>query len=165
VVSTAFIIGTLVVFEQLSCIRSKDLGFRKDRTMPMPIWFQSRKVHIANPDQDLRFRHREVKAQFEQHSNILGSTSNRFYQGALVANGVFQAEGSTENMRIGYTDVDEDFVAFFGLQLLAGRALRYEDLADQEEKGRALMINESAMRRFGWSDPGSGSPPIRSERS
>lgn len=126
--------------------------------MAMPIWFQSRKVHNANPDQDLRFRHREVKAQFEQHSNILGSTSNRFYQGAFVTNGVFQPEGSTEKTRIGYTDVDEDFVAFFELQLLAGRALRYEDLADQEEKGRALMINESAMRRFGWSDPGSGSP-------
>jgi hypothetical protein len=52
------------------------------------------------------------------------STSNRFHQGAYVTNGVFQPEGSTEKFRIGYTDVDEDFVDFFGLELLAGRALR-----------------------------------------
>lgn len=155
IVSTAFIIGTVIVYNQLEYIRSKDLGFEKDRTMAMPIWFQSRKVH-NDGEADLRFRHREVKARFERHSNILMSTSNRFYQGAYVTSGVFQPEGSTEKMRIGYTDVDEDFVDFFGLELVAGRALRYEDLADQEENGRALLINESAMRHFGWGDPGSG---------
>jgi putative ABC transport system permease protein len=49
VVSTAFIIGTIVA-NQLSYIRTKDLGFEKDRTMVMPIWFSPvRSTTTARP--------------------------------------------------------------------------------------------------------------------
>ena len=46
--------------------------------------------------------------------------------------------------------VDEDFLDTYGITLLAGRHFSGDIASDLRE---AFILNETAVRRFGWTDP------------
>ena len=46
--------------------------------------------------------------------------------------------------------IDEDFLDTFGISLAAGRNFSRDIASDSSE---AFILNESAVRKFGWDDP------------
>lgn len=169
-ISIAFITGTVVVQEQLTYIRNKDLGFDKELVVGIPLFIYSRQLHQGNRD-DLRWRIPTVKEVFTAHPNILKATATRFHQGGFHTTDTFRAEGSDADWQMGLFDIDRDFLDFFNIELVAGRLApeplklpeKIESLEELQEykkivqayreKGRPFILNETAAQHLGWDDP------------
>ena len=167
-ISIAFITGTVVVQEQLAYIRNKDLGFDKELVVGIPIFIYSRQLHHGGSE-DLRRRIPTVKEAFTAHPNILNATATRFPQGGYITTNTFRADDA--DWQMGLFDIDKDYLDFFNIELAAGRLApeplklpeTIESIQDLEEyrelvrayreKGRPLILNETAVRHLGWDDP------------
>lgn len=169
-ISIAFITGTVVVQEQLAYIQNKDLGFDKELVVGIPLFIYSRQLHHGSSE-DLRRRIPTVKQVFMAHPNIMKATATRFPQGGFHTTDTFRAEGSDIDWQMGLFDIDRDYLDFFNIELAAGRMapeppglpekiISLEEWQEYEkkvrayqEKGRPLILNETAVQHLGWNDP------------
>ncbi len=167
-ISIAFITGTVVVQEQLTYIRNKDLGFDKELIVGIPIFIYSRQLHHGGSE-DLRRRIPTVKQVFTAHPNILKATATRFPQGGYITTDTFRADDA--DWQMGVFDIDKDYLDFFNIELVAGRLApeppklpeRIESHAELQEyekkvqayreKGQPYILNETAVRHLGWDEP------------
>ncbi|MFH0990927.1 MAG: ABC transporter permease [bacterium] len=140
------IIGTLIVYKQLSYMKQYDLGFDKDRLLILPVpvgsLFDSKsEEHISN--------------EFTQHHTITSATTTSFVPGMTknLFKGGFTVVGAGDPapLDMNIMMVDHDFLGTYNIQLSAGRSF---------EKGRttdasgACLINDAAAKAFGWTSPG-----------
>ncbi len=172
-ISIAFITGTVVVQEQLAYIRNKDLGFDKELVVGIPIFIYSRQLHHGGSE-DLRRRIPTVKQVFMAHPNIVKATATRFPQGGYITTDTFRADDA--DWQMGVFDIDEDYLDFFNIELVAGRLMseppklpetiknleewqeeewqEYEKkMREYQEKGQPYILNETAVQQLGWDDP------------
>lgn len=138
-VSIVMIVSTIVVTRQLSYIFEKDLGFNKERIfyVDTPIDFD------GNPQ--------VVKDDLLSDVNIVSASLCLFRPGQSSKD-EFKLE-LPEGDRIRVVQqlyVDYDFIPLMGMQMVAGRNFDYDNSSDQ---GSAFIVNEEAVRTFGWKDP------------
>ena len=149
--SIILIIGTTVVYNQLSYMSNKDLGFDKNHTIMVPIFLADRKLKSNNWDR-LGHRHQMVKNTFLQHANIIEATALRSpigLWGGMMRN--VSPEGAIENgWRMHVNEVDETFFETFGIELIAGRNFSADIVSDSTS---AFILNETAVKQLDWDDP------------
>ena len=140
------VVGTLAVFAQLHWLRTTDLGFRKDNllsiTMPRP-----------QPQDTVRWDAlRHVKTELMRESFVSGASFTQSIPGQ--SGGRWGLQVNTPEGRIDKPmptmNVDADFPALIGVDLVAGR---YFDTAIPSDAETAVVVNESAVKAFGWKDP------------
>lgn len=184
--SVVFLVSALVVRDQLEYVRTKDLGFDRERIVEIPIFRRSWEVHNSHPRYDLRWKFRQVKERALKIPNVLATTSSRFTQGVYATSLAFETQG--QEHRFSMFDVDEDYVDFFGLEVVAGRNLRETDLPPRKLEipphvppesippwareslvypGKPhFLLNESAAKALGWgSDVEGRSLRMKTDRS
>ena len=140
------VVGTLAVFAQLHWLRTTDMGFRKENllsiTMPLP----------QGPDTLAWDRLRPVKDELMRQSFVTGAAFTQDLPGQGSGRWVLQA--NTPEGRIDKPmptmSTDADLPALLGVELAAGR---YFDPSIPSDRGSAVMVNESAVKAFGWKDP------------
>jgi len=139
-VSVVLIVGTIVVYRQLSYMRSQSLGFSKDQQM----------IIYTNYDKN--------KDAFKQSlSSIPGVLSTTYSSGVPGSDGfasgysqIQNKAGEMQKTNIDIDFVDFDFIKQYDLTILAGRGFSREFTTDT---GNAMVINESALKLFGYSKP------------
>jgi len=141
-ISVFLIVGTLVVFQQVEFIRSKDLGFQKDQILVVD------DVDAAG-NQLISFRD-EVKrlSQIENVSlsSYLPTPSSRsgitfFSEGAFIESGM----KSERALIIENWDVDHAYIQTLGLEIIAGR-----DFDERKPSDRNfLILNETTVSMLG----------------
>jgi len=143
VVSMVFIIGTIVILNQLNFVKNRDLGFEKDNIIEIPIF----------KDVALTQRSELIKRELSQHPNILkvivteGSPGG--YNGwpiKCVPDGFSQDEPVEMNL----FEIGEEYFDFFGIDIIQGRGFSKEITTDA---GSTAIINETAVRSLGWKLP------------
>lgn len=139
-VSFIMIVITLVVYNQLNFIQSKNLGYSREQVLTVDFRDASTK------DQKL------LKQELMKLPQVVSSSisfdlpgSNVFQNQKLIEELVPKG---TEDASIGRITIDEDFAKTFDIKLLQGRMLNENREAD---KGKYL-VNEAAMKKFGWKD-------------
>ncbi len=137
-ISVALIIGTFIVHQQLQFLRHKDTGFDRHQMLMVPV------------------RGSRVESQYEafknrllQNPNVVQVSGVNGKLGQEIRYTTFQVEGIATPQILTILRVELDFVKTFGLQLVAGRAFSREIPTDAKE---AFIINEAAMRQFGWGE-------------
>jgi putative ABC transport system permease protein len=140
------VVGTLAVFAQLHWLRSTDMGFRKENllsiAMPLPPGPDTLAWDRLRPVKDELLRQSFVTAaSFTQ--NLPGQGSGRWVLKANTPEGRIDKPMPTMS-------TDADFPALLGVELAAGR---YFDPAIPSDRENAVMVNESAVKAFGWRDP------------
>ena len=150
-ISILLIIGTAVVYRQLDYIRHKDLGFQKDHIVMLPVFFQDRALQ-REYEGPLSKRYNLVKKAFLEHPNVIKASASATYG---TAGGwqvdLVRPEGTEGGeFRMPVLGVDEDFLDTYEIELLAGRDFSGDIAADLTE---SFVLNETAVRRFGWTDP------------
>ncbi|MBS1604211.1 MAG: ABC transporter permease [Bacteroidetes bacterium] len=138
-ISISLIIGTVVVYSELDYLRSRDLGFDKDRLLV---------VDTHNDPHKTVFR-REV-------TGLPGVVSTAF-SGSVPGAGTWGAYSKVENSRgemqianLDLTYVDFGYLEQYGMKLLAGRFFRSDIPTDTMQ---AMVLNEKAVRLFGYPSP------------
>jgi len=140
VISITLVAGTLLVFNQLSLVRNRDLGFKKDATLLMPL----------NGNRDVRERIEIVKEQLLKVPGVVSVTASHTVPGQSTTNlfGMVEVQdGKMSPTNINTNFVDHDFLTAYGIPLVAGRNFSKALPADDTT---AFIVNETAMRDLGW---------------
>ena len=137
--SIMLIIGTFVIFDQLSYMKNFDLGVDMDRVVVMQL-----------RDSSLPERYLSVKERIEQIPNVEGTALSALLMGKEAPNLGALPDGAAEWKSVGSLIIDQDWVDFYGLEVIAGRNFSKE-LGDADLN--AFLLTESGMRELGWDTP------------
>lgn len=140
-ISIIMIIGTAIVFDQLSFIQNKKLGFEKDQIL------------MVNDAWILRDQVTAYKDEASRNANILASTVTSFAPTGRNNNSDLYfknpSAASDESLVINIAVVDHDFLNTMGIELKEGRYFSRDFSSDST----AVLINETAAKRFGYENP------------
>ena len=148
--SILLVICTLVVYQQLRFIDTKDMGFARDHIVSLPIFVRDF-MKESNPQKRLSARHQMVKQVFLEHPNILSASALRYeitgYSGRLRL--VWPDRDPTKERTFRINEVDDSFFETFDIPVLRGRVF---SAAIASDTSQAIILNETAVRLLGWED-------------
>ncbi|MBL7738613.1 MAG: ABC transporter permease [Chitinophagaceae bacterium] len=141
VASIMMIISTIVIGQQLSFLRDKNLGYDREHVVIVP----TNKSRSEGMPLAERF-----KAELAKNPQVINSSISLFS---------FSEPGW---MNLGYEDdnkvyrnfrmnaIDADFVKSMGLQIISGRNFSKDNPADITS---SMIVNEALVKEYGWTDP------------
>jgi putative ABC transport system permease protein len=140
VFSIGLIICTFTVHNQLSYIKNRDLGFRKDHIIIVP-------ATGMNLERD----YEPLKNELSQYSQISDVSVSNKLPSLITGGGGAKWEGKTdENIRFTRGFVDYNFLDLYGIELLEGRNFSKRITTDIEQ---AYILNQTAVKAIGWKSP------------
>ncbi|UOQ54859.1 ABC transporter permease [Hymenobacter cellulosivorans] len=139
--SVFLIVCAFVVFQQVSYLHNKDLGFNRSQIMFFPMRGNT-----------MNRQYEAFKNELQQVPGVVSASIGYGFPGDQVAgdglivptNGEMKQYPSTQLM------VDYDYIKTLGLQLVAGRDFSKELTTD---KDHAFILNETAVKEFGLGTP------------
>lgn len=139
-VSLILLIGALVISDQLDYMRNKDVGFNKDEV-----------IIVRAVGTGMASNYQTFKERLLRKSEIISVTSlshdlgqkNLPYFPMII-------EGIEDEQMIPIMSAGYDFLETFGLSMKEGRFFSADHPSDSS---LAVVINEAAVRSFGWKDP------------
>lgn len=140
-VSIIMIVGTAVVFDQLSFIQNKKLGFDKSQiVMVHDAWILDKNVQPFKNEvkRDSRIISGTVASFLPVNTN---NNNNLYYVGK-------QAKGDESHI-INNQWIDLDYIPTLGMEMAEGRAFSKEFPSDSN----AILINEATVRQLGLTEP------------
>ncbi len=139
--SLILIVGTLVVAFQMRFIRTKPLGFDRQRIVILPM-----------KDWEALQGYPALRTALSRIPDVLGVTASESLPSAVTRRQAALPEGNegAAEVPILWEAVDYGFLETYGMKLAAGRAFSGDFATDEKQ---AYIINETAARSFGWADP------------
>ncbi|NET32381.1 MAG: FtsX-like permease family protein [Cyanothece sp. SIO1E1] len=141
-VTLFMIVGTGVIYDQMSYLRNKDLGFDKEHVLTFNL--QGRAAREKYP---------VIRERLLQNPKILktGTASSTLGEGTgKQLMNVENGEGVMEQYGVDNYAVDFDFFSTMNIEFTAGRDYSGEFGADST---LSVIVNESMVERMGWADP------------
>jgi putative ABC transport system permease protein len=145
-VSVVLIVSTAVIFEQLSYIQHKNLGYDKDHLIVLPVDNLIRQNYVPIKEAILRIPQvRGVTCGAEETTHIHWDDELTLSAGT----------GATPHY-VNAAPADIDFVRTMGLRIVAGsdftRAdwLQTDSVANPADPHTTYMLNETAAKALGW---------------
>ncbi|MEP6712016.1 MAG: ABC transporter permease [Ferruginibacter sp.] len=138
-VSTALIIATIIVYQQLHYMQHKKLGYDKDQVLFLP------EARLLGNNQNA------FRQQLLQDSRVLSASISRFVPGGPEMDGteIFPKNESFNGTQIhsNIYHVDYDYLRTLNITVLQGRNFSKDFPTDSS----GVVINEAAVRELGWS--------------
>lgn len=142
-IAQVFIIGSIIIYQQLSFALHMDLGFNKNGivTVPIPYYVRNDSAYKGN-----KFI---LKNELEGNSSIAGvSLGNRPMENSMMGNILSYYKDTTKiQHQVNMKFADTDYLHVYDFKLLAGRNFTASDTMNE------IVINESAVKAFGFSSP------------
>lgn len=143
-ISQLFIIGTIVVINQMNFFQSKELGFRRDAIITVPI------PEEENPRDGGTSKMRTLRDELARSAGVeMASLSSTPPSSGNVSSTGFIFEGeSDENRReVQIKTVDGNYIDLYDLKLIAGTGLQDLDSAN------GFVVNERLTKVAGMENP------------
>lgn len=137
--SVVLIIGMIIIFKQISYMHEKDLGFRGDQIIVVPIQTDKMSQNFES-----------YKNIFLSDANVINVARSSYLPGDDPNQSMFQLEDSEENLPLWNLNVDDDFVTTMGMEIIEGRDFNDEM---QSDSGIYFLLNETAVRNFNIDNP------------
>lgn len=141
-ISIFMLISTLIVFDQLSFLRNKDLGFVREQV-----------VSVRLSGQALTRNSAILSERMQQNPFVVHSATTQATPGQRIGKGVFQVEDNEGKMTERGVDLfgaDYDFVKTLGMTIVQGRDFSRDISADSTY---AVLVNEAMVKRMSWTEP------------
>ncbi len=136
-ISTILITSTIVIYNQMHYIHTRDLGFNKEQVVHIPIFSIS-----------LRQKYQSVKSELIKNPNIINVSISSFFPGSHPNQSVdWEGRKEDEDFMMAWYSVDHDFMKTFGIELVQGREFSRDYPSDIKS---AYILNEAAAKSFGW---------------
>jgi putative ABC transport system permease protein len=138
-ISLFMLIVSFILFNHVNFILNKDLGFDNKNILYTEI----------NPRDKMEFE--TVKTRMLQHPEIadISFSSTIPFIGNIGGYVSWEDAAPDEKVMISRNYVNYDFIPTYNLKMVYGRNFSKEYPADNQ----ACIINETALKVFGWSDP------------
>ncbi len=140
-VSITLIIGTVIIYRQLTYLREKDLGFEPSHVIV---------IHLRN--EETRSKGPVIKEKFLTYPKVVSaSLSTGLPAGQLSGTGYFpEGYGDKDPWLIYGFSVDPDFIEnTMKIRITNGRNFSTEFTTDST----AVLINEVLLKKLAWDDP------------
>ncbi len=135
--TTFLIVSTFTVFDQIRYMKNQNLGFDKKQKLIVPV--------------DFKNNHDIIKSEFLQHPNITGAAASYHAPGVVYNSVTSRLYGEEPKEAVlNYYYVDPDFIPEYKIPMAAGRNF---DKNISSDLGKALILNESAVKILGWDSP------------
>ena len=138
IISIGLIIGSLVVYNQLSYMQNKDLGYNKENLLSISL--DSKKALQKST---------LLKEQFTRLPGIENVSLASDYPGKANKSAGFLPEGSEQAKMYSVIYVDPDFIETLNLKIVDGRNFENGRQTDKQ----AYLVNEALCRELGWEQP------------
>ena len=138
-ISIILIIATLVVYTQMSFMRTKDLGFNKDQILIIRSEINESSVAFRQSISEL-----SGIESVSSSSSIPGDAFDGAYSEIENKTGAFQVA------HLGLYLVDFEYIPQYKLRLAAGRSFSKSSSTDSTS---AMLINEAAAKLLGYKQP------------
>ncbi len=140
-ISTIFIIQTFIFEIQIDNLRNTDIGFNKKHVVVLPI-----------VDEDIKQSVKSFKKELQDYSGVVNVAATSTLPGWSIPRSLKIPQGYTEEQMQLMDDinVDHDFISTLEIEMAAGRNFSEEFSTDQSD---AIIINETAARKYGWDNP------------
>ena len=134
--SAMLVIGTVVVWQQLTYIRHYDLGFDQEQVL---------KIKHPQVDYDDFLA---LKNEFTQLPGVVGVTSAPMQR--YSSSWFIQSDSTQELFDMQAFNVDADFFALLRVSLAQGRSFHPESLSDLR---KSVILSPEAVEAYGLTDP------------
>lgn len=144
VITIAMIAGSLIIYQQLDYVKTKDLGFNKSQTLTF---------HIDN--QAVRAQVSAIREQLVQNPSIqgVGTGGNPIGNNNLGMDGFnpYPEDQSWSDRKVTQNlVVDEHFIPALEIKMAQGRNFSATMPTDKTD---AIILNETLVKELGWKDP------------
>jgi putative ABC transport system permease protein len=140
-ISILLIVGTMVIYSQLSFIRNKRIGFNRDQVLVVQNCY-------ALGDQAKAFKENVLGL-----AGVQGATMTSYLPTANIYDGesyfTSPSMGEASHINVQNWAVDDQYIPVLGMEMAKGRNFSKEFLTDSQ----AVVINEAAARLIGLPDP------------
>ena len=143
IISIFLIISTIVILQQLSYIRNKDLGYNKEHIVVLPV------------DRKISERLDDIKNALSKSKGVV-SISGAYEPPTHIGWGDGISTKDGKNISVNALPVDEDIIKTLGLRIIEGSDYTLADVKqfDTSNDGNNIrytfMLNESAVKALGW---------------
>jgi len=141
-VSTALIIATFIVYQQLHFMQNKKLGYDKDQLLVLNDTYTLGNNEYAFKDQltrDGRVANATVTTNIPGNGNMDGTEIYAKEQ---------QSDETKNEIHCNIYRVDGNYLSTFGIKLIAGRNISPDFPGDTS----SVIINQATQRELGWSN-------------
>jgi putative ABC transport system permease protein len=141
IISTALIIGTVIVLNQLKFMKTKSLNFNKNNVL-----------HVQITDDSIQRSLDFVKDEIKKIPGVLSVAASSDVPGDNADVQPFLPEGFPQDQTqlMEQLDIDDVFLQTLDIEIVKGRNFSREFKSDQNQ---AVLINETAAKAFGWQNP------------
>jgi putative ABC transport system permease protein len=136
-ISVALITGTIVVYQQMKFMQSKDLGYNKDQLLTIP------NSYVLGKNE------RVFKQQMLQDQRIVNATISWYKPaGPSNYNNALAFPQGNDHLIVNGVEyhVDEAYIPTMGMQMISGRNFSKDFTTDSS----AIILNETAAKALGW---------------
>ena len=140
-ISVFLFIGTIIILNQISFMKNRNLGFDKEHLVFIQIFDDSIQSSTETVKQELK----KIPGVF--HTSAVSHVPGH---GAMHNGYVPEGFAYEESLMMGRISADSDFITTFGIELVSGRNFSPEFSTD---KKNAILINEVAVKEIGWENP------------
>ncbi len=140
-ISITLIVGTIIIYNQLNYIRSREIGYNRDQVLIVNDAY-------ALDKQIKSFRQEILQVHGVQSASLTASLPT---EGAHNQNGWFKDASLDAKQVTIMTDfyVDQNYIPTMGMSMAAGRNFSADFLTDSS----AIIINETAAKLLGFKEP------------
>jgi len=138
-ISIAFIAATLIVYSQLTYMRSQDLGFSNQQTV------------VVNTQGDAHKK--ALNDEISRLPGVLSTAMSSSVPGSGNPTAYSQVQNAKGDMQIANLElyfVDFNYIKQYKMKIIAGRAFSRDFGTDTTQ---AMILNESAVKLFGYHSP------------
>ncbi len=140
-VSVAFIIGTVIVMQQINHAKNRPIGYDKEGLIQIPTF-----------SQDFTGKYDLMRSEFLNSNAVLEMSASSSPTTRIWSNrSGFDWEGKPEGFQedLAWTEVTHEYVKSLNLKILQGRDFSREFTTDSN----AVLINRTALKYLGLTDP------------
>jgi putative ABC transport system permease protein len=139
-ISIFLIIGSLVIYNQINYVRTKNLGFDNERTILIPMNGSRQRAKMNT-----------YKNEFANHSAVVSVARSRHAPGRGLDGNSFLPEGMDEKTPwlIYYLGVEPGYLQTLDIPVIMGRDFSPEHASDSA----AAIVNQTLYKKLGWDDP------------
>jgi putative ABC transport system permease protein len=142
-ITIALVASILIITRQMNYIKNKSLGFNSNAVVQVNF----------NGDENVSKHYTALRDELKKDNNILNVTEHDANVVGGLGNGwtkTVNLDGKEVSTSIYRLSVDADYFDTYNMKLVAGRFFSKNFPTDST---KAVLVNESAVRTFGWKTP------------
>jgi putative ABC transport system permease protein len=143
IISVGLIVGTTIVYQQLSYIQHIKLGYDKEQLLVL------RNSYLLGNNEEV------LRAQLTRDPRVASVTRSGYLPAGPTNNDLttaFPDENRNKNGRVRIYQIDENYIPTMGMKIEEGRNYSKNFPSDSSKDAPAIIVNETLAKTFGWGE-------------